>query len=347
MNENVFYVDAKSKIVDFLAAEFDSFPVKLQNRFLNFFPLMSNYQEEGQRYHPIILFTDNIDMIAKTLTSPKKIEMFVDANEHMFDSRIRSLIPFCEQGWCIYVESSEDGISYGLIKNICSIKDKTLEDIVFSDTQTREKLDNKISAVLCYAYTRWTVTMRSLNGNTLNTNFALDVMGHSDMENEVNKLVDAAFSRLSTTAKKLEELKNMFRHMFKNVLKDVYGTICLVVDKDYERDEFLSDGIWLTEPISLGKLFLQTNNYSEQKLTAIADLFLTMLNKDGITVIDNTGRILAFNVFVGINMELVGNIIGGARKRAAYTIINSRQKGIVGVYFQSYDGEIFYACTKK
>jgi len=72
-----------------------------------------------------------------------------------------------------------------------------------------------------------------------------------------------------------------------------------------------------------------------------------MLNKDGITVIDNTGQILAYNVFVEINTKLAGNIIGGARKRAAYTVINSRKPNIVGVYFQSFDGEMFFAPSKK
>jgi hypothetical protein len=72
-----------------------------------------------------------------------------------------------------------------------------------------------------------------------------------------------------------------------------------------------------------------------------------MLNKDGITVIDNAGNILAYNVFVEANLREVGNIIGGARKRAAYTIINTKRKDIMGVYFQSYDGEIFYAPVKR
>jgi len=348
VNENVFYVDAKTKIVDFLATEFASFPVKLQNRFLNFFPLMTNYQEEGVKYHPKILFTNAIDTIVKHLPSPEKIELFRDENEHKFDSRLRSLIPFCKQYWCIYVETSSEGhVSYGLLKNICSIKDRSLDDVIFSDPILREKLKHRVSAVLCYAYTRWVVTMRSLNGNMLNTNFALDVMGHSDMNNEINQLVDAAFIRLKTTVKKLDVLKTMFYNMFKNVLKSTSGTICVVVDKDYERDEFFSDGVWLTEPISLSKLFLQTTNYSEQKLIAISNLFLAMLNKDGITIIDNAGQIRAFNVFVKADPREVGNIIGGARKRAAYTVINSRRKDIVGVYFQSYDGEIFYANVKK
>jgi hypothetical protein len=61
MRSDVFYVDAKSKVVDFLSAGFEDFPAKLQNRFLHFFPLMANYQEEGVRYHPRLLFTDGIN----------------------------------------------------------------------------------------------------------------------------------------------------------------------------------------------------------------------------------------------------------------------------------------------
>ena len=51
--------------------------------------------------------------------------------------------------------------------------------------------------------------------------------------------------------------------------------------------------------------------------------------------------------FVESNIKRTKNVIGGARKRAAYTIINSRRKHIVGVYFQSHEGEIFYKSLKK
>lgn len=348
MKENVFYVNAKSKIVDFLADNFEDFPIKLQNRFLNFFPLMSNYQEEGIKYHPRILFTDNIDVIVKYLPAAAKIQMFCDENEHMFDSRIRALVPFCKGYWCIYVNSSDEGaVTYGVIKNIGSLKDKSMEDLIFNEPIASEKIAARASAIVVYANTRWTITMQSFYGNVLHTNFALDIMGHSDMDNEVRDLIDAGFSKLKTTAKKMDELKTMFHNMFKNVLRDIGGTICVVVDEGYKPDEFFADGIWLETPISLPKLFLQTTNYNEQKLNAIANLFLGMLNKDGITVIDNMGNILAFNVFVPIDTKGTSNIIGGARKRAAYTVINSRKRGIVGVYFQSYDGEIFYANVKK
>ena len=123
--------------------------------------------------------------------------------------------------------------------------------------------------------------------------------------------------------------------------------MCVIVDKDYKDNGFFEDGIWLENPISFSKVFTQSKSYSEEKLQAFATLFINMLNFDGITVVDTTGRVLAYNVFVQSNINRTKNVIGGARKRAAYTIINSRRKHIVGVYFQSHEGEIFYKSLKK
>jgi len=360
VKKNVFYVDAKTKIVDFLSTEFVDFSPKLQNRFLSFFPIMPNYEEEGERFRPIVLFTNNINAIAKMLPNPMKLELFDDENENMFVLRLKSLVPFCKHDWCIYIDVGEEGghVTYGIITNISSLKDEGLTDLLFRN-DTPIKTD-KVSAILAYADNSYTVTMRSLSGNALITNFALDIMGHNDIDHEIGEFVEASFSKLKTTAKKLGELKNLYRNIFKNVLKEIRGTICVVIDKDcvhlYNKElvteeepycDLLEDGIWLKEPIHLSKLFLKTDYFSEQVLKTLSDLFMTMLNMDGITVVDNSGRILAYNVFVEANHKTTGNIIGGARKRAAYTIINSRKKGIIGVYFQSYDGEIFFAQVKK
>ena len=72
-----------------------------------------------------------------------------------------------------------------------------------------------------------------------------------------------------------------------------------------------------------------------------------MLSYDGITVVDNAGRILAYNVFVANEKGVAKNIVGGARRRAAYTLLNTNNKKIIGVYFQSQDGDAFYRNIKE
>jgi hypothetical protein len=163
----------------------------------------------------------------------------------------------------------------------------------------------------------------------------------------VNDFVDATFSKLRTTQRKLQDMKNMYRNIFTNVLSYVNGSICVIVDKDYKDNGIFEDGIWLKEPISFSKLFTQSKSYNESKLQAYADLFMNMLNFDGITIIDNQGRLRAYNVFVEPNAKKVGFIVGGARKRAAYYILSTKKKDIVGVYFQSHEGEVFFQAVPK
>ena len=133
----------------------------------------------------------------------------------------------------------------------------------------------------------------------------------------------------------------------KKAINDIHGAICVVIDKDYKDKGYFSDGIWLEEPIEFSKAFLQTKSYSEARLNNIAELFISMLNYDGITIVDNIGRIRAYNVFIKADKYSKKNIVGGARKRAAYGIINSNIKKIVGVFFHSQDGEVFYEEVKK
>jgi hypothetical protein len=347
VNENIFYIDAKTKIVDFLSLEFNgAFPIKLQNRFLNFFPQIANYEEEGQKYKPMIFLTNNIDSVCRAIPNTNKIELFQDENENMFVSRLKSLVQFCNLDWCIYVSVTETKTEYGIFRIINSIKDEEIASIIFKSETLLAKTE-RVFGIYIYAENTWTVTMKSLKGRAVNINFALDIKAVNNWDNEIQEFVDASFAKLKTSKKKLTDIKNMYKNIFKNVLRSVNGTICVVVDTEYTRDDFFEDGIWLEEPINLSKLFAQTNQYNEQKLITMADIFMAMLNYDGITVVDNMGRILAYNVFIEASNKVAGNIVGGARKRAAYTIINSRRPNIIGVYFQSHEGEMFYAPMKK
>jgi hypothetical protein len=89
-------------------------------------------------------------------------------------------------------------------------------------------------------------------------------------------------------------------------------------------------------------MFLRSSKYDENVLRSYADVLTTMLDFDGITVIDNAGRIRAYNVFIDANVDKKNKIVGGARRRAAYAILQNKSKKIIGVYFQSQDGDNFY-----
>ncbi|MGN1208447.1 MAG: hypothetical protein ACI4TI_03160 [Christensenellales bacterium] len=345
VEENIFYLEAKQNLDNFILREFPDFSKKLQNHLVNFIPSMGNYEEEGVKYRPVLLFTNDINAIAKAVPNAYKVPLFNDESEALFSQRMKSLSVFCKNDWCIYIQQKENMFQYGIIKSTNSIKERNFQALVGLSETLKEK--TKVFSFFVYALNSYTIRLKSKSGNKLNINFSLETKKITSWTEEISEFVDASFSKLRTTKKKLGEVKTMYYNIFDRALKNITGAICVVVDKDYVDKGFLSDGIWLDEPIEFSKLFLQTKSFNEQKLLAASDLFISMLNYDGITVIDNLGRIRAYNCFVETSMNNEKNLLGGARKRAAYTIINTKIKKIVGVYFQSHEGEMFYIPVRK
>jgi len=345
MEENIFYLSAKDSVDNFILNETADFPKKLQNQLLNFIPYMGNYEEEGVKYRPVLLFTNDINAIVKGVDNCYKVSMFEDENEAMFNSRMKSLSVFCRNGWCIFINLKETSIQYGVCKPTNSIKDKNFEELLLNNENLKEK--KNFFGFFVYPLNSFTITLKSIKNGSLNINFSLETKKVTSWREEIGEFVEASFAKLRTTKKKMEEVKTMFVNIFDKALKNINGAICVVVDKDYVDKGLLSDGIWLKEPIEFSKLFMQTKSYNEQRLLSVCELFMDMLNYDGITVIDNMGRIRAYNCFVETSMNNEKNIIGGARKRAAYTIINTKVKKIIGLYFQSHEGEMFYTPVRK
>lgn len=343
--ENIFYLSAKDSLDNFILNETSDFPKKLQNQLVNFIPNMGNYEEEGVKYRPNLLFTNDINAIVKAVPNCFRVFLFEDENEAMFNSRMKSLSVFCMHDWCIFINIKENSIQYGICKPTNSIKDKNFETLLHESQALKDK--TKFFGFMVYPLSTHTITLNSIKNGVLNINFSLETRRITSWREEISEFIEASFSKLRTTKKKMEEIKTMFINIFDKALKNIHGTICVVVDKDYVDKGLLGDGIWLKEPIEFSKLFMQTKSYSEQKLLSISELFIDMLNYDGITVIDNTGRIRAYNCFVETSMNNEKNIIGGARKRAAYTLINTKVKKIIGVYFQSHEGEMFYIPVRK
>ncbi len=346
MVENIFYQNARDKIVDFINHEWPDFPQGLLNQYLNFFTTISHYEEEGVSIKPNILLTNDIDAIDRAISLSYTLEMFSDDTEAKFISRMKALAPFCLHDWNVYVCAGADGkFRYGIYRCLNSIKDKDFNTQLFEKKSLKERTD-KIFAFLTSAYTSSCIIIKGLKDDEVRINFGLTTKKVLDYKEEIQEFVDASFSKLRTTKQKLSVVKTLYGNIFENVFKNVHGTICVVIDKDYEDDGYLGDGIWLSEPISFSKLFTQAKSASEAKLLGISNLFLNMLNYDGITVVDNMGRIRAYNVFVETEQQDF-NIYGGARKRAVFSIINSKKKKIVGVYFKSQEGEVFYQRVRR
>ena len=341
MLENVFFNTANESLTNFINSSWKDFPPMLMFQYINFISSIGNYEEEGVKIKPKILLTNDIETISQAINNSYVLPLFNDTTEALFNSRMKSLVPFCVHNWSIYVNVSKNGYTYGIYKALNSIKEKDFNTILFEKRSLKDKAD-VLHAILVKPLSTFCINFKNLHGEEININFALHEKKVLNWQEEIKEFVDASFSKLRTTQNKLEEIKTLYYNTFENVLQNVHGAICAVIDKDYEDDGFFKDGIWLENPISFSKLFTRTKSFSEAKLLGISELFIDMLNYDGITIVDNLGRIRAYNVFVENDQTRESNILGGARKRAAFTIINCKNKKVKGVYFQSQDGEMFY-----
>ena len=342
MATNIFFDNGKESVTKFVDVEFPNFPQKLMAQLINFCSSISFYEEEGLKLRPTILFTNKIDALVKTIGNSAKQQIFLDENENMFRTRMKALIPFSNHKWNIYVQINTNGtFEYGIYKSFNSVKEHSFNTNLFLSEELKLKT-NTIFAFAVQSVSSSNISFKGLKGEEMNINFSLEGKKLLNFNDEIAEFIDASFSKLKTTKKKLQDIKTMYQNTFENCFRNIHGCICVVVDKDYVDNGFFADGIWLDHPIELSKLFMQTNSYSETKLASYSELLMDMLNYDGITIVDNKGRIRAYNVFVESDSAKGSAIVGGARKRAAFTVINSKAKKIVGVYFQSQEGEIFY-----
>ena len=268
MSTNIFFNEGKEKVINFVNNEFPNFPQKLMAQLINFCSSISFYEEEGFKLRPAILFTNKIDTLVKTIKNSAKQQIFLDENENNFRIRMKALMPFSNHKWNIYVQINSNGsFEYGIYRSFNSIKEHSFNTNLFSSEELRARTSN-IFAFAVQSLSSSNISLKSLKGEEMNLNFSLEGKKLVNFNEEITEFVDASFSKLKTTKKKLNDIKTMYQNTFENCFRNIHGCICVVVDKDYVDNGFFSDGIWLDHPIEFSKLFMQTNSYSETKLAS-------------------------------------------------------------------------------
>ena len=342
MEKKIFFEDARKNVLEMFSIEFPTLPIQNIDLFLGMFYQLANYEEEGQKIKPTILITSNINSIVKNVPKSKKIIFYEDTDTVNFRARIKALMCFCKRDWNIYINFGENAIEYGIIKTLTSLKEKTLLQVLH-EKETLDTIAKKTNLVIINVFGGGVCKLIGAKGNECSVCFNLNSQSEYNWDTEISEFVEACVSKVKTTKRKLQDIKNLLGNIFHSVLKGLHGTICMVVDKEFkDKPGYFQDGTWLKEPIEFIKLFLRSSTFDENILRSYADVLRTMLDFDGITIIDNAGRIRAYNVFIESTQDTNKKVVGGARRRAAYSILQNKNKKIIGVYFQSQDGDNFY-----
>ncbi|MBU0925436.1 hypothetical protein KKG81_11150 [bacterium] len=276
-----------------------------------------------------------INFFKKTKDNELKVNSLSSAKILNLKKNIKSIAPFSLNGWNIYISIYDKYYEVGIYKDLGTIGSLDLVEILFEQKFIEiEKIDKH----------------KLLIRNSKNK-FILNISAsHEDIcidrKKNISELVNKFVFKIENEHKN-NFSKSIANSLFHNMNK-IHGTIIVIQDKDRNLNDFITKGILFNKPINLFDEYLNyynncssNDNIAERYYSNIGILSI-ILNIDGITLLSNDGQILGYNIFVDNKNVDTTNVSGGARKRAAYSIENSNIEGLVGIYFQSHDGDNYF-----
>lgn len=341
-----------NKIIDF----FEKYNIYLSNelrfQIFDFLKRICSYEEEETKIFPHLILGHNIETEKFSKLFPVEIIHLVqESDDRLFFKRLKPLLPFCNNGWRVYIDVGENKVDFGIIRNFSGIEGLTVDEVLSNTNKDDLDIIRKeynIGYFMIKPINANELDIIAMDGEKIRINFSLIQPSQNSSEKQKEMFIKDFLSQSSD-----EKLFRAIKKIVDLFSQKLHGTICLIVDEKCNLPNAqLADGIFLDKPIDLiglaKKVLNRKLNHTpdyiislNEKYYAISGLFLDMLNFDGITVIDTSGKIRAYNVFITpINGAQV--TYGGARKRAAQALLDNKDSNYVGVYFQSQDGNYFY-----
>lgn len=278
-------------------------------------PQISNYHEEDKT------FSFRIFLGAGELPSIKGRPHFLrtlaldELTPHLVAKVIKNIAVFCNNGADVLIFQDEDKVSFGVV--YFDIEQTGLAEISF--------------------LRKGFIIMGSLNRSKVVV-FALDENDKPD-----NLIISFDFSSsenlpIPNFSRKYNRNTALWSGIFKRVKKEVHGTICLIVSPDWswEKDsESFSRGAVLQEPVSI---IYGDGTDNTRKLDDGVRMLLSMMDFDGMTIVDTQGNIRAYHCFVKIDQNDTST--GGSRHIAFETLKKKNNNLYKAVYFQSHEGYV-------
>lgn len=302
-------------------------------------PQISAYKEEDKIFGFKIAvgydFKSKIDVKASCFFEIKRYSLAGDDDFKAIQELLKEAVIFCSKNADLYIDQiSDTEIAFGAF---------------FTDYKHTGLLERKIlqqKTVILEGFVNEGV--RVLCGDS-----------------EENFFIRFSFSKnfdilkYSTNSFHLSDVCRYWDGIFKKAKQIVHGTICLVVKPDWNAndDNFVGERVTEFEGVSLG---YSKSEYAQDLLKQqyCIEMFLSMLDYDGVTILDTDGKVRSYHNIVKIKEDEGGEkesdeteskkkAPGGARHQAFNTLKDAKdwkEKRYVGVYLQSQEGEIeFYS----
>ena len=332
-SSNVVGLDRK-RIKEFFLRKLPDMKEAVIDAIIEILPSVPHYQEENDHFtFRIIMGNGNPPMG----WNRRIYEFSGDALESLFKERVKAclkdVIHFCKSGCDLIIqqtqtrEKAESAIQVGVFQS----------DIGNAGETERALLEKGFLLIECVNRSKICINSHTSSGvnDHLLIRFDLDENEFSDNLEDNN----------------LESYpKGFWAGLFSQIKREVHGTICLFVDPSWNgnEDENFDSGKIVFDDYKEMQIkpdsMLETQTFRDlYEQNFIRKMFISMLNYDGITVIDTNGCVRAFHCFVSIHRGKFTS--GGARHRAYRALANLFKDNdkYKALYFQSQEGNIrFY-----
>lgn len=325
-----------------------SMSTDFERHLLKLLPTFFNYQEEEVSIKPKVIVSKNIDKLIIPIISKSKIKLGRGSlNGKSLKKNLKSLLPFCNAGWIVYFDISDDYFEYGILRAYSRIDGYNTEEQLFLDNSDSIK---DASMIYIKLLNKFELYIKGKNG----TNTIIDLRFHEEnFTSAIENIDNLNNDLLSKVSDKHNKQITAIKKILEKLVEKSKGSILVIVDKNCVAlpDDLFTDGVWLDNPIDLNQIYMDLTDAkgandaldTNEKFFALTNLFYEMANIDGAVILNNLGQILGYNCFIRTSQtDGLDEVSGGARMRAFQSLKLNNSGIIVGILFISQDGEVSY-----
>jgi len=324
----------RKRIKEFFLRKLPEMKDAVVDAIIEILPSVPHYQEENDHFtFRIIMGNGNPPMG----WNRRIYEFFGDSLENLFKERVKAclkdVIHFCKSGCDLIIqqmparEKSDMSIQVGVFQS----------DLGNAGETERALLEKGFLLIECVNRSKICINSHTPTGDSDHLLIRFDLDENEFSDNLEDRDLDSY-------------PKGFWAGLFSQIKREVHGTICLFVDPSWNgnEDENFDAGKIVFEDYTDMQIkpdsMLDSQSYRDlYEQNFIRKMFISMLNYDGITVIDTNGCVRAFHCFVSIHRGKFTS--GGARHRAYRALANlfKDNECYKALYFQSQEGNVrFY-----
>lgn len=292
--------------------------------------LLAKYKEEGTALYPEVYVTTDIAGLITMLPEAARMPLGSTTRDATgITHAIKKSAPLATGGWLVYLQDSDDKLSYGLFRGSSNLVSVLVDSVILDQS-------NSIPVTKVFQVAEDCVELVTCSGEH---HFVFLNHRREDSPpplHSLSRLIDAISEKVEPQL--VEPTKSFLTRILYNALRVSHGTLIAVTNRRTPPGKLFDDGLRLDEPIDFPALIrsVRRGETPSGSLSSVSSLLEGMLNSDGIILFDNKARLLGFNYFV--RAKAASKESGGARRRAFATLVRNLENGLCGAFIQSQDG---------